>query len=110
MPSIDREFKMRVLIIILTMFLLTACAGIKKIETVKVAIAKPSLNLDLPNPLTSNDVEWIVINKDNYQEVFDKLTADGKQPVLFALTDKGYQSSMLDPTLLVLQVVLVNST
>jgi len=84
---------MRVLIIVLTMFLLTACAGIKKIETVKVAIAKPSLNLDLPNPLTSNDVEWIVINKDNYQEVFDKLTADGKQPVLFALTDKGYQAS-----------------
>lgn len=83
---------MRVLIIILTMFLLTACAGIKKIETVKVAVAKPPLNLELPDPLSANDVEWIVINQDNYQEVFDKLTADGKKPVLFALTDKGYQA------------------
>jgi len=83
---------MRVLIILLTMFLLTACAGIKKIETVKVAVAKPPLNLELPDPLSANDVEWIVINQDNYKEVFDKLTADGKQPVLFALTDKGYQA------------------
>lgn len=92
MPCIDREFKMKVLIILLTMFLLTACAGIKKIETVKVAVAKPPLNLELPDPLSANDVEWIVINQDNYQEVFDKLTADGKQPVLFALTDQGYQA------------------
>ena len=92
MPCIDREFKMKVLIILLTMFLLTACAGIKKRETVKVAVAKPPLNLELPDPLSANDVEWIVINQDNYQEVFDKLTADGKQPVLFALTDKGYQA------------------
>jgi|TARA_B110000285_G_scaffold29984_1_gene30585 hypothetical protein len=87
---------MRVLIIVLTMLLVTACSGVNRIETVSVAVAKTPLNLNLPKPLTANDVEWIVINKDNYQEVFDKLTADGKQPVLFALTDKGYQALALN--------------
>ena len=40
----------------------------------------------------SNDLEFIVINKDNYKEVFERLTSDGKKPVLFALTDEGYKA------------------
>ena len=80
------------LISILLAIFLTGCAGVKKIETLKVAVQKTPLNLEMPEPLESNDVIWIVINKDNYKEVFDKLTADGKKPVLFALTDEGYKA------------------
>jgi len=82
----------KLLISISVLLLLVGCAGVKKIETVKVAVAKTPLNLDLPDPIDTNDLEFIVINKDNYKEVFEKLTADGKKPVLFALTDDGYKA------------------
>ena len=48
--------------------------------------------MELPSPLDTNDLEFIVINKDNYKEVFERLTSDGKKPVLFALTDEGYKA------------------
>jgi len=36
------------------------------------------------------NVEWIVINKDNYKEVFDKLSKSGRPIAVFGLTDQGY--------------------
>ena len=84
---------MKILIIALVGMFLTACAGnVKQIESVKVAVSKTPLNLQQPNPIETMEVEWIVINENNYKEVFEKLTADGRKPVLFALTDKGYEA------------------
>ena len=86
---------MKILLIGLISFALASCGslrGVDRIESVKVAVAKTPLNLTSPTPIETMDVEWIVINENNYKEVFDKLTADGKKPVLFALTDKGYQA------------------
>ena len=57
--------------IILALFL-TGCAGVKKIETLKVAVQKTPLNLEMPEPLESNEVTWIVINIDNYKQVFEE--------------------------------------
>ena len=37
-------------------------------------------------------VEWTIVNEDNIQEVFAKLRANGKNVVLFALTDDGYSN------------------
>ena len=83
---------MKILLIGLMALFLTNCAGVKKIESVKVAVAKTPLNLEHPAPIETLDVEWYVINENNYKEVFDKITADGRKPVLFALTDKGYEA------------------
>ena len=86
---------MKILLIGLISLALASCGslrGVDRIESVKVAVAKTPLNLSSPSPIETMDVEWIVINENNYKEVFDKLTADGKKPVLFALTDKGYQA------------------
>ena len=83
---------MKILLIGLIALFLTNCAGVKKIESVKVAVAKTPLNLEGPAPIETLDVEWYVINENNYKEVFEKITADGRKPVLFALTDKGYEA------------------
>ena len=83
---------MKLLISTLIILLLVGCSGVKQIETYKVGVKKTPLNLELPSPLDTNDLEFIVINKDNYKEVFERLTSDGKKPVLFALTDEGYKA------------------
>lgn len=86
---------MKILLIGLISFALASCGslrGVDRIESVKVAVAKTPLNLTSPTPIETMDVEWIVINENNYKEVFANLTADGKKPVLFAITDKGYEA------------------
>ena len=83
---------MKILLIGLVALFLTNCAGVKQIECVKVAVAKTPLNLEQPTPIETLEVEWYVINENNYKEVFDKIMADGRKPVLFALTDKGYEA------------------
>ena len=83
---------MKLLISIFILLFLVGCSGVKKIETYTVGVKKTPLNLELPSPLDTNDLEFIVINKDNYKEIFDRLTANDKKPVLFALTDDGYKA------------------
>ena len=38
-----------------------------------------------------NKVDWVIITKDNYEEVFEKLKKGGDDIVLFGLTDAGYE-------------------
>ena len=83
---------MKILLIGLVALFLTNCAGVKQIESVKVAVTKTPLNLEQPAPIETLEGEWYVINENNYKEVFDKIMADGRKPVLFALTDKGYEA------------------
>ncbi len=56
---------MKLLISTLIILLLVGCSGVKQIETYKVGVKKTPLNLELPSPLDTNDLEFIVINKDN---------------------------------------------
>ena len=36
-------------------------------------------------------IHWHIITSENAQEVFEKLEADGIDPVLFGLTDKDFE-------------------
>jgi hypothetical protein len=49
--------------------------------------------LDLPNPETPKleEVRWIIITSDNAEEVFAKMKEQGKDPVLFGLSDDDYE-------------------
>ena len=42
--------------------------------------------------LTMRPVEWVIVNKDNVDEVFAQLEARGQNLALFALTDEGYEN------------------
>lgn len=46
--------------------------------------------------LSLRPVEWIVINKDNYETVFAELEQSSKPVALFALTGEGYENLSLN--------------
>jgi len=80
-----------VLVFGLTVLLLTSCAaGIKQITSYKIEKKREPLAIQDPTPLELQDVDWIIITKDNAEEVFEKIKNDKNGDyALFALTDTG---------------------
>ena len=77
---------------------LTGCASFdifgsseKPIEVVSEPIERTPLNIPDPDPLKIKGTTWIIITKENAEEVFKKLESDKDSVVLFGLTDNGYQ-------------------
>ena len=86
-----------VLVFGLTILLLTSCvAGIKTITSYKIEKKREPLNLEDPIPLELQDVEWIIITKENAEEVFEKIKEGGGENSLFTVTDTGYEKLALN--------------
>lgn len=81
-----------VLVILLVAFVLSSCTSTpRQIEISAKPIEKPKLVLPPADELRLKDLEWVVINEENAQEVWERLTKDKKDPVLIGLTDDGYE-------------------
>ena len=78
--------------------LLNGCAGlaVKELQSYKIEKKREPLNLPNPEPLSLVDVEWIVVTKDNVDEVMEKVKAEGGDYALFAVTDEGYKKLSLN--------------
>ena len=63
----------------------------KQIEVITEEIHKPKLNLDAVEPLDLKPVKWIVLTRENVEEVFTNLEKDGKSVALFALDTDTYE-------------------
>ncbi|MEC7568237.1 MAG: hypothetical protein VYA01_04420 [Bacteroidota bacterium] len=64
----------------------------KTIEVLNRPEPKTPLNLDMPDTLSLEPLEWIIITPDNAEEVWAKLGEDPKgEVVLFALNETGYE-------------------
>ena len=61
------------LILSTSLTVISGCSSIKELEIFTKEVKRTPLNLDEPNPLKLGKVDWVVINKDNYEEVFKKL-------------------------------------
>ena len=87
-----------VLVFGLATILLSSCvAGVKTLETYTIEKKREPLNLTMPAPLELQDVDWIVITKDNAEEVFEKIKNEKNGDyALFALTDTGYEKIALN--------------
>jgi len=86
-----------VLVFGLTLLLLSSCAaGIKTITSYKIEKKRAPLDLSVPSPLSLQNVDWIIITKENAEEVFEKIKEGGGEYSLFALTDKGYEKLALN--------------
>jgi hypothetical protein len=77
---------------------LTGCATfglfgdpIKPVEIVSKPVEKTPLRILDPDPLSLKPITWVIITKDNAEEVFAKLEANNESLVLFGLTSDGYQ-------------------
>ena len=73
--------------------LLSSCTGlaVKEIQSYKIEKKREPLNLPLPEPLKLLDVEWIIVTKENVDEVMEKVKAEGGDYAVFAITDEGYK-------------------
>ena len=76
----------------LTTFLTSCGTAVKQLEIFNTEIDREPL--ELPEPLTPKleELKWTIITSDNADEVFEKLKAGGIDPVLFGLTDDGYEA------------------
>lgn len=88
------------LLLLSSVFVLTGCSifsePVKQIETVKTAVERPKLNLPNPQPLDLRDVEWVIVTKENAEEVFAELEKKGEPIAIFGLTAKGYEALSLN--------------
>jgi hypothetical protein len=88
---------MKYITVLVAAILLVGCTSTpRQIEISAKPIDKPALVLPPVEQLRLKDVEWIVINKENAEEVFAKLIKDKKDPALIALTDDGYEKLALN--------------
>ena len=57
--------------------LLSSCVGnVKVIDTYTIEKKREPLALADPKPLDLQDIDWIIITKDNADEVFEKIKND----------------------------------
>ena len=80
------------LLLIPILFLLSSCSSVKQLEVFKTEVPRAKLNLPDSEAPRIEDLNWIIINSENAEEVFAKLKEQNVDPVLFGLTDDGYEA------------------
>ena len=80
----------------ISILLLSGCSTIDLIDTREKEVERTELNLPSADPLTLNDPDWIVVTPENANEVFAYLREQGSDPVIFGLTDQGYEKLSID--------------
>ena len=91
--------KLKILLSSLLVVALTGCSlfpKVQQIETVKTAIEKPKLNLSDPDALKLKEVKWIVVTRENAEQIFAELEKSGKPIALFGMTTDSYEALALN--------------
>lgn len=73
--------------------MISGCAFLSRTETVEstvVEIKRPELVLPEPDKLNMREVNWIVVNKQNADEVFDRISTNGELVSIIGLTPTDY--------------------
>ena len=82
----------RIIISIIAVLILTGCSiGEKQLKIFKLEEPRQKLDLQKPTMPELEKLRWIIITSDNAEEVFQKMEAQGLDPVLFGLSDKDFQ-------------------
>lgn len=76
---------------------LSACSSpAERVSYTPRTLDRPNLILPEINTLDMKNVDFIVINRNNAEEVFAELERSGKAVVVFALDENGYQNLSLN--------------
>ena len=80
---------------------LVGCAGNKvkpepKVVIVKEIEKKLPLNIANPEPLNLDHVEWVIVTRENIDEVWAQIQADNEGVALFALRHGDYERLALN--------------
>lgn len=84
-------------IILFLLVILAGCANkaqpvLNNIEVRTVQVTKPAPIVPQTDQLSLKPVEWIIVTPDNVDSVFEKIKKSGSEPVMFALSVKGYEN------------------
>ncbi len=77
--------------LILITFLISGCSSVQKLDVFSTEVERAPLNLPNPETPKLESINWIIITSENAEEVFAKLKEQGKDPVLFGISDDDYQ-------------------
>jgi len=80
-----------ILLVLLLGVILSGCAGVKTLEVFTKEVERAPLNLESPQTPKMENINWVIITSENADEVFAKLKEDGKDQVLFGLSDDDYE-------------------
>ena len=94
----ENKMKNILLLGLLAVFLSSCSESVQEIQVTTIEVSKTPLNLPNPDPLKLQDVEWIIITKDNAMEIFEKLKTAGGEYALFAVEDTGYEKIQVNYT------------
>lgn len=88
----------KLILLLFLALLLNGCSLFKRKVEIKTSyVEKPELTISDPKPLDlEENIAWVVITKDNQENVFKKMQEEGKDPVLFALSDEQYKTISLN--------------
>lgn len=67
-----------------------------RIEVAEVPIERPAPIVPPIDQLKLNDVEWFILTEQNYQEILQRISDSGKEPVIFGLSTAGYENLSLN--------------
>ena len=70
----------------------SGCSSVKDLQVFTKEVERTPLNLAEPPALKMEKLDWIIINEENYANVFADLKKKNKDVVLFGLTDDGYET------------------
>ena len=92
--------KVIILLPLLALFLV-GCAGNKvqpepKVVIVKEIEKKLPLNIANPEPLNLDHVKWVIVTRENIDEVWAQIQADNEGVALFALRHGDYEKLALN--------------
>ena len=71
---------------------LTSCSSIKPLEVFNLEVKREPLKLEDPKIADFEDLNWYIITSENAEEMFSKLKEKNLDPVLFGLSDDGYEA------------------
>jgi hypothetical protein len=76
--------------------LLSACSTTPPVEITTVATSRPALILPKSDPITTRNVQWIVITRENAEEKFAELEVAGNSVVIIGLAGADYENLALN--------------
>ena len=94
----ENKMKNIILLSVLAVFLTSCGSSVQEIQVTTVEVSKTPLNLPNPDPLQMQNVEWIIITKDNANEIFERIKSAGGEYALFAVEDTGYEKLQINFT------------
>ena len=82
----------KVIIVLFALTIFSGCSTAKKLEVVSQPVDRVPLTIYDPQKLHLKDVKFVIITRENAEEVFNELEEKGLYPVLFGLSGRDYKA------------------